>query len=225
MVSVIVVCITVLGLIASGFLVTPVSVITGPTKPPEAKLPAKPIPFNGTSIRGNPNATVGMIEYSEFQCPFCGVFARETLPALEREYVATNRVQLVFRQFPLEAVHSFARKAAESAECAGQQGQFWPMHDLLFRDQKQLDSASLARRAKGLGLNGSQFEACLAGEAIDKIEEDIASGKSLGVGGTPTFFIGVVQADRKLKVTQRVSGAQSLGQFRAALDRALAESR
>lgn len=188
---------------------------------PEPPVPVEPVSLEGAAIRGNRIAKVAVIEHSDFQCPYCGRFAREILPELEKGYVATGKVLLAFRQFPL-TIHAFAEKAAEAAECAGRQGRFWEMHDRLFVNQQQLDAASLQAHAKALQLGPKVFEACLAGEAADKVKQDTETGKALLVTGTPTFFIGTIQPDGRVKVVQRVSGALPLAQFEAALDRVIA---
>jgi protein-disulfide isomerase len=164
-------------------------------------------------------ARVAVIEYSDFECPFCGKFARETLPALEAKYVRTGKVLLVFRQFPLP-IHALAYKAAEGTLCAGRQDRFWEMHDQLFLN-RALDEGSLRRYARVIGLNEQQFESCLQGEAADAVRQEVESGKTLGVSGTPTFLLGYIQPDGRLKVTERLSGAQPVAAFEAVLDRLL----
>jgi predicted DsbA family dithiol-disulfide isomerase len=148
----------------------------------------------------------------------CGKFARETLPALEKQYVDTGKVRLAFRQFPLP-IHQFAEKAAEAAECAGREGKFWPFHDLLFAQQDSLDVASLQDRAKRVGLESGTFAKCLDGETAAIVQADKSGGEPLGVSGTPTFLVGPILADGTVHVSQRFSGALPLAQFQAALDR------
>lgn len=193
-----------------------------PIRRPEPPPPVEPVSIAGAALKGSSEAKVVVIEYSDLQCPFCGVFARNTLPAIEREYVDTGKVRLAFRHLPLETLHPFAMPAAESAQCAGRQGKFWEMQDRLFADQMHLDSASLMAQAKALKLNLKAFSACLKGEAAATVQEDAASAKALGVTGTPTFFVGVVQADGRVKVSERLSGAVSIVQFKAALEKLLA---
>jgi len=186
-------------------------------------LPPEPVSLEGAAIRGSRAAKVAIIEHSDFQCPYCGRFAREILPELEKGYVATGKVLLAFREFPL-TIHPFAEKAAEAAECAGRQGKFWEMHDRLFVKQ-QLDPPSLEAHAKALHLSPGVFDTCLAGEAADKVRQDTEAGKALLVTGTPTFFVGTIQPDGRVKVLQRVSGALPLAQFGAALDRIIAATK
>jgi protein-disulfide isomerase len=152
---------------------------------------------------------------SEFECPFCARFAADTLPALEKTYVATGKVLLAFRHFPLERIHPSAMQAAEAAECAGSQGRFWEMHDLLFQSPKQLDRPSLDARARALGLDQQAFGRCLNGQR--KIRQEASAAAGLKVSGTPTFFIGSL-SDGQVTVAHRVSGAQPFASFQRILD-------
>jgi NhaA family Na+:H+ antiporter len=191
------------------------------TRPP-APLPVEPVAVGGVS-HGNNAAKLALIVYSEFKCPFCGVFARDTMPALSEKYIATGKVQLVFRHFPLDGLHPFARKAAQAAECASQQGRFTPLHDAMFANQAALDGPALDAHLSRLGLKNAAFDACMNGPSAKRVDEDVEAGRALGVTGTPTFFIGVAQADRRFKLVQRIGGARPLKDFEAALDRWLAE--
>ena len=93
---------------------------------PELKVPEEPVSIEGAQSKGSPTAPVVMIAFADFQCPFCGRFAREVLPELEKDYLETGQVQLVYRHLPLPN-HPLAIPAAQAADCAGQQGQFWPI--------------------------------------------------------------------------------------------------
>ena len=187
----------------------------------QPELPAELLSLEGATLRGNPKARVALIEYSDFQCPYCGVFARETFPSLDAEYVSTGKVLIAFRHFPLRSMHPLAAKAAEIALCAGAQGRFWEMHDRLFAE-KQLDEASLRGVATGLGVDNTAFGDCLAGQKSATVSADEASGKKLGVTGTPTFFVGVIENNGRVRVTDRIAGAASEAQFKASLKKALA---
>ena len=189
------------------------------TSPP---LPAEPVALRGVS-QGSTAAKLALIVYSEFKCPFCGVFARDTMPALTEKYISTGKVQLMFRHFPLDGLHPFARRAAQAAECASQQGRFTPLHDAMFASQASLDGPALDAHIVRLGLRNSEFDACMTGPAAKRIDEDIQAGRALGVNGTPTSFIGVAQPDSRFKLVQRISGARPLKDFEAALDKWLAD--
>ena len=114
-----------------------------------------------------------------------------------------------------------ALAAAAAAECAGRQEKFWEMHDALFEQPKGFDRPSLERRARAIALEQQQFRDCLDGPETDKIRAQAAAAKGLGISGTPTFFIGRVQPDGRVKVTHRVPGAQPFEQFQAILDKLL----
>ena len=187
---------------------------------PAPPVPTEPISLAGTELLGKRTARVGLVIYSDFQCPFCARFATDTLPGLQRKYVKTGKVRLAFRQFPLP-IHAQAQKAAEAAVCAGRQGQFWPYHDLLFANPQALDETSLLGRASSLGLDQPAFATCLRGEVAAAVRADYAGGAPLGVTGTPTFLAGPIVDGDRLRVTHRFSGALPIAQFEAVLDQVL----
>jgi protein-disulfide isomerase len=154
-----------------------------PVRRPEPPLPAEPVSLNGAITKGSRDAKVALIEYSDFECPFCGRFARDTLPLLEEEYVRPGRVLVGFRHYPLR-IHPRAPKAAEAVECAGEQKKFWEMHDRLFQEPRQLEEASLRAHAREIGLNGQAFDACLDGRMTAKIQADMDEGRRLKVTRT-----------------------------------------
>jgi len=137
-------------------------------------------------VLGNPDAAVTLLEYGDYECPYCGAAA----PVLRRVVEESDgQVRLVFRNFPLPSVHPFALTAALAAEAAAAQGAFWPMHELIFARQDRLDDAALRAYAEELGLDGSQVVGDAAQIFGDKVEADFAAGLEAGVGGTPTVFI------------------------------------
>ncbi len=188
-----------------------------PTEPPGA-VPAQPVSLDGAAIAGSSDARVVVIEYSDFQCPYCGRFARDLRPALEDRFVRGGQVRWAFRHLPIERIHPFAFNAAEAAECSRRQGQFSPMHDSLFQNQQVLDKASLFDRAQTIGLDMTRFSACMAAEAKDVIQRDLASAKELAVSSTPTFFIGTAAPDGRVTVTRRLSGLVPQAKFEQALE-------
>ncbi|HVT57796.1 MAG TPA: thioredoxin domain-containing protein [Thermoanaerobaculia bacterium] len=140
----------------------------------------------GFPARGPINAPVTVVEFSDFQCPYCASL-RPTLEQVVARY--GDKVRLVFRQFPLPQ-HGNAAKAAEAALCANEQGKFWPMHDALFGDQSKLDVASLKSKAAALGLDGQSFDACLdSGKEAAAVRGDFKAGEQAGVPGTPALFV------------------------------------
>jgi protein-disulfide isomerase len=178
----------------------------------------------GEPFRGDKNAKLTLIEFSEFQCPFCGRHVRETVPQLEKEYVATGKVRYVFRDLPLESIHKNAFKAAEAAHCAGEQNKYWEMHDRLFENQKSLEPAMLTAHAQAVGVDTKKFQTCLdSGKYAAEIRKDIAEANKLGITGTPTTVIGLTQPnDPKIKILRVIRGAQGYNAFKAAFDELLA---
>lgn len=165
-------------------------------------------------VKGSENATVTIIEFSDFECPFCARFYEQTLPQIEENYINTGKVKLVYRDYPL-GFHQNAQKAAEAAECADEQGKFWEMHDMIFENQNAIDTASLKQYAGQLGLNTSEFNDCLdSGRMASEVQKDFSDGSLYGVTGTPAFFINGVL----------VSGAQPYSVFEQVIEEQLAAS-
>ena len=164
---------------------------------------------------------MALIIYSDFQCPFCGRFAHDTWPGLDTKYIASGKVRAAFRHLPLESIHPFALGAAEAAECAGKQGQFWQMHDVLFARQNQLADTDLTAYAQQLHLNAATFQSCMNASTVSKVRGDAATGAALGVTGTPAFLVGAFEPDGRVKVVARFAGARPASDFEAAIDKAL----
>jgi protein-disulfide isomerase len=164
-------------------------------------------------------APVAIIEYSDFECSFCGSFSREAMPKLQREYLDTGKVLLAFRHAPIEAVHPRAVPAASAAECARQQGRFWDMHDKLFALPRRLDDEIIAAHVTALGLDTARFRACLDG-GVPTIRSEIAEAAKLSISGRPTFFVGRLDGNQRVTVTRRLTGA-SFQQLKTALDEIL----
>jgi protein-disulfide isomerase len=136
---------------------------------------------------GAANAPVTLVEFSDFQCPFCA----RVIPAIDgvRKNYA-DKVKIVFHQYPLTQIHPYAQKAAEAALCAKEQGKFWEMHDLLFKEQEKLEVADLKDKATRAGVNAEQFNSCLdGGKMAAKVAEEVDLGTKVGVSGTPALFL------------------------------------
>ncbi len=147
-------------------------------------------------IRGAAGAPATLLEYGDYQCPFCGHAHIAVMELLSR---MGDQFRFVFRNFPLTTIHPYAEPAAEAAEAAGAQGKFWEMHDILYENQQALEPADLLRYATGLGLDIEDFTDSLAHHAYyDLIREDFMSGVRSGVNGTPSFFINGVRYDGSL---------------------------
>jgi protein-disulfide isomerase len=192
---------------------------------PSAPAPPASIPIGDSPAKGNASARVALVEFSDFQCPFCGRYTRETEAAVVKAYVDTGRVRYIYRNFPLTTIHPRALRAAEAGECAQQQNRFWPMYSVLFANQQALEEPDLPRYAQAAGLDGAAFTRCLGGGPSQRIRDDVAVGNAAGVGGTgtPTFFVGTIDG-AQLKVLSRIVGAQPYAAFRQQLDAALAQS-
>jgi len=145
------------------------------------------VDIEGSPSEGPSAAPVTLVEFSDFQCPYCARLFK-TLHEILNKY--PSQVRLVYRNFPLPQLHPNAEKAAEAGLCAADQGQFWQMHDLLFQTQDQLKEADLKTKAAQLKLNVEAFDSCLAsGKNADKVKQDLYAGAKLGVTGTPALFI------------------------------------
>lgn len=182
------------------------------------------ISLDDDPVRGDPNAQITIVEFSDFQCPFCGRFFTQTLPMIEKNYIETGKVKFVYRDFPLPEIHPNAIPAALAAECADDQGVFWEYHDKLFENLLQwenLDKQNVVRTfeqyAEDLGADTDTFNSCLeSGKYLDEVQNDLNDGVSYGVTGTPGFFIG----NEKIGYTM-VSGAQPYASFEQLLDQLL----
>lgn len=184
-------------------------------------VPKEPIPVSPDRVLGVGGADLMVVTYSDFQCPYCGKAAREILPVLKKEYVDRGRLKIAFKNLPLP-MHSLAPGAAAAAACAGQQRQFWPMHDRLFSEPSRLLSSDLRDAATEIGVDRAAFESCLgATETVALVQQDKTEAARLGITSTPTFVIGRLDADGRVRATDVLSGAKPVAAFREILDRLL----
>ena len=189
------------------------------TPPPVAEAPAfSELPVSTVSTEGRPSlgpadAPVTVVEFSDYQCPYCRRFFEETYHDLLERY--EGRLRYVLRNFPIRNLHPLAHEAAEAAECAHDQGRFWEYHDLLFARSPALGAPSLEAYAAQLGLDAEAFATCLSsGRKADVVDGDVQDGIRYGVAATPTFFIN----------GRIVVGALSLERFSTYVDAALREA-
>ena len=171
--------------------------------------PRQKVSSANSPSKGSANAPIELIEFSDFQCPFC-LRADPTV----RQVLSTygDKIRFVYRHYPLPN-HPAARPAAEAAACAGEQGKFWPYHDLLFANPTKLSDADLKQHATELGLNTSQFNSCVDTHKLKgQIDADVKDGEEAGVNGTPAFYIN----------GRMLSGAQPFEAFKQIIDEELA---
>lgn len=174
-------------------------------------------------IKGEPAAPLTLVEFTDYQCPFCGRYIRETYPQIDQEYISMGKVRYVVLDFPLEAIHQRAFKAAEATHCAQEQGKFWEMHARLFAPQAALGPWSA--HAEALRLDVIQFEACLTDNRYaSAIRHDMAAARKAGATGTPSFLLARSDPSDPTRVTGLafLQGAQSFSSFKSLLDNALA---
>lgn len=200
---------------ASGAMIW--AVMNRPQQSPRPQvIPAKPLPVD-ISTEVLAQGPVALVVYSDFQCPYCGQFARDILPTIEAEYQGAKAVQIQFRHLPLGSIHPRAVHVAQFAFCAGRQNKFREAHDLLFRGPTTFPDDELRAIASDLKLDNGRLEQCMSAQAPDAISSALTSAQALGVSSTPTIFVGKVESDGSVKVASRVQGAQ-LVEIRQALD-------
>ena len=163
------------------------------------------------TILGPEDAKITIIEFGDYECSFCKQWNAEIWPQLQAAY--PDRIQLVYRDFPLIGLHENAVPAAEAANCAGEQGKYWAYHDLLFQNQESLSDEKYAILASELGLSISSFNTCLTDQTYaSEVEDDFQEAITLGLTGTPTFFIN----------GYRVEGVPSFDDFQGIIENILA---
>jgi protein-disulfide isomerase len=185
--------------------------------PPMPQIPQTgKLRLEGGYSLGSNDAPVTIVEFTDYQCPYCRTFESTTFAEIRKKYVDTGKVRFVVRDFPLAQMHSDAMQAAEAAHCAGDQGQFWPMHDALFSDSGKLDHKALVDNAEVLKLDLAVFRSCLeSGKHKVEIQNDIQVASSLQINGTPAFLIGKTTGEEVSGAI--VFGAQPFAAFAAKL--------
>jgi protein-disulfide isomerase len=198
--------------------------IEGPAQPK----PQGPLIVNvfGEPFKGSPQARVAVMEYSDFECTYCGIYATQTQPRIEAAYVRTGKVKYFFRDLP-GPEHPGALFKARAARCAGDQGKFWEMHDQLFASQKTWSDQDVFRLTRELGLDGARFSDCLNGDRhADAIRRSAASAARLGINGTPAFLVGTLSEDGSVLTARKVFlGAEPFESFQGILEELLSPVR
>ena len=178
------------------------------------------VDITGAPVLGSKDAKVALVEFTDYQCPFCGQLFTNTFPQIKKDYIDTGKIKYIVRDFPLTQIHPYAQKSAEAANCALEQNKFWEYHDTLFKNQTALLPDNLKQYAGTLGLNANQFNSCLeSAKMADKISKSLSDGAKYGVNGTPASFVGVSSGNTVKGVL--ISGAQPFDAFKTAIETAL----
>jgi protein-disulfide isomerase len=212
-----VILLVIAGAVAQNLLGKPATV---PPPPRGMELPRRPVALDGAPQLGSVSARLVMIEFDDFECVYCGQFARETLPAIEAKYVGPEVVRLAFRHYPNPAIHPKAVELSLAARCAGEQGRFWEAYKTL-HTRAEAEAEPNTALAGTLGLDGRRLASCVAGTKVAVLDADRRMGAEIGVTATPTFLIGLPTAANAVKVVEIVDGAAPLSTFDAAIARAL----
>jgi protein-disulfide isomerase len=164
-------------------------------QPQEQAAPRAKLKLDGTQMMGSPDAPLTMVEFTDYQCPFCQRFHAMTFADLKKNYIDTGKLKFYSKDLPLD-FHPNAFRAAEAARCAGDQGQFWKMRDVLGSNPGKLAADNIEQYAQDLQLNMPTFRSCMdVGKHKDSIQSDLKLAQSIGVNGTPSFVIGKSSPD------------------------------
>lgn len=175
--------------------------------------PTDPQSLAGVPLLGAKTAPVVIMVYSDFECPYCKVFAETALPQIRAELVDTGKAAVAFRHYPLDAIHPVARQAAVVAACAADQGAFWKVHDLLFASAARLDNERLQDVIVRASLDPAQIAACGEAEGNVRVRLDAASGRALLVRATPSFALGLRTSPDEMQVLRVISGVMTADQL------------
>ena len=178
------------------------------------------IDLTGAPTKGSDDAIVTLVEFSDYECPYCVRHFQQTMPQLDARYISTGKIRYVFRDFPVDQLHPEAIRAHEAAQCAGEQGKFWDLHSRLFSAAGTHTAPLLEQRATEAGLDLGAFRACVeSGRTTAAIRANAELAIQLGANGTPAFFVGIRdRATNQMKVAQAISGAQSFAVFAQVID-------
>lgn len=222
------------GTVAGGLSQIKVAGNTGgtiqPTNTPQATPSAAPgvLKTQNAPVQGDANAKITMVEFSDFQCPFCRLFYVNSYGQIKKDYVDTGKVKVIYMNFPLDSIHPAARDSAIGAVCAHQQGKFWEYHNKLFDEQQELNPQGntvnygateiKAWTAEITGIDTAVFNDCLDKKKTDAIvQAELENGVENGITGTPGFIIVGPNGQR-----QTISGAQPYSAFKSVFDAMLA---
>lgn len=182
--------------------------------------PQQVLDVNGTIIDAHTirhsigSGKVALVEFSDYDCPFCARYEREAAPQVKKQLVDDGLLRLVEFNYPLRQIHATAEMAAEAAECAGRQGHYWEMHNALFSIGRTITDDDVARLTSVLGLDVPTFSQCRSREATAYVASDIAEARALGVRATPTFFVGVMTEAGSIRLLKQVVGTLTFERVR-----------
>jgi protein-disulfide isomerase len=176
------------------------------------------------AVKGESTAPVTLVEFSDYHCPYCKRHATTVLTQLQKNYIDTGKLRFVMREFPIPNLHPRAYAASVAVLCAGDQGDYWGMHDALFIDQKAKQDEDFKAMADTIGLDATAFDVCLTSKKFDEqIKADQAEGQKLGISGTPSFVVGLTDPkdSSTVHLTKFIRGAQPYNSFATAIDELL----
>ena len=172
------------------------------------------------AMQGAADAKLVLVEFSDYQCPYCARHTRDTYPSIEKDFIATGKLRYAMVDLPVRN-HPFAFRAAEAATCAADQKKFWEMHHLLFANQNALNPETLPTYADQLGLDRTAFDECMKEGRQQSVNADLQQATRAGISATPTFLVGWLSADHQLKPAEVIRGAQSYDNFAQVLNKLL----
>jgi protein-disulfide isomerase len=173
--------------------------------------------------RGRADAPLVLVEFSDYECPFCIRHFTQTMPELDREYISTGKLRYVFMDYPIDQLHPAALKAHEAARCAGEQGKFWDLHNKLFSPAGTHGVDRLKSLAGEIGVDRGKFDPCLdSGKMQVPVRASIARAEQLGADGTPQMYLGVADANGSFRIIRSIRGAVPFPQIKQAIDALLA---
>ncbi len=192
---------------------------SGKTKPPARVA----LPMGGGHVLGDPNAPVTLVEFTDYQCPYCRRFTQTTFPALKKAYIDTGKLRFISRDLPLPS-HAHARLAAQAGHCAEQQGTYWDYRNMIFANAQRLSRPVLVELAQKAQMDVARFETCLMSESTQQaVNRDVAAARGIGATGTPTFVLGKIRED-KLE-GPLIVGAKTFGVFQAKIEQLLSSEK
>jgi protein-disulfide isomerase len=186
-------------------------------------LPAS-LDMSGAPFKGSATSTVALVEFSDYECPYCIRHFTQVMPDIQRTYIDTNKIRYMFRDFPIDELHPQSIRAHVAAHCAVEQGKFWDLHNRLFSKAGSHTPEELDARARESGLNQTAFDACVAADKYSaSIRQSTAFAISLGASGTPFFIVGKFDPKtNQLTQLKPIPGAYPFAQFQQYIDAALA---